>query len=139
VLHAKKPPKDRFDFFLTIVLTGSGRLPSGRSYPLATRRKERSSAEAGLPQLAGQFCYPLYLFCCAEPKLRATPKKAVRLPCLIFASAVFPTNRERLPVLIFPMPSPKEVVPPAHSPEESGGRTGGACLGSAGCCVEAAM
>lgn len=53
--------KTGFDFFLTIVLTGSGRLPSGRSYPLATRRKGRSSTEIGLPPIALQFVTRLSL------------------------------------------------------------------------------
>lgn len=53
--QAEKLPKDRFDFFLTIVLTGSGRLPSDNSCPLTTCREGRSSAEAGLPPMAVQF------------------------------------------------------------------------------------
>ena len=102
--------KTGFDFFLTIVLTGSGRLPSGRSYPLATRREGRSSTEVGLPPMAMQFCFPPVSFCSSKPKPQATKKR--RFACLAQSSPTpFPTEARRLPVPIFPMPSPKEVVP----------------------------
>lgn len=102
--------KTGFDFFLTIVLTGSGRLPSGRSYPLATRRKGRSSIEIGLPPMALQFCYPPVSFVALSRNPKQLQKR--RFACFASSSPTpFPAEASRLPVPIFPMPSPKEVIP----------------------------
>jgi hypothetical protein len=122
-----------------IVLTGNGRLPSGRSYPLATHRKEAVFYRNRFAAVGNAVWLPRQVSFVA---LSRNPKQLQkrRFACLAESSpAPFPAEARRLPVLIFHTPQLAGVGVFCSLSRKFERADRGARLRCAGCCVEAAM